>query len=55
MRNRELETYKGFFDRVETIIKDNKEVLNFHHENISACCRGKISQSNGFHWKYVEI
>lgn len=35
--------------------REIEEVLNFHHENISACCRGKISQSNGFHWKYVEM
>lgn len=26
MKNTELEMYKGFFDRVENIIKDNKEV-----------------------------
>lgn len=26
MRNTELEMYKDFFDRVENIIKDNKEV-----------------------------
>ena len=26
MKNTELEMYKGFFDRVEDIIKNNKEV-----------------------------
>lgn len=23
------------------------------HQNISAACRGKLKQANGFHWKYV--
>lgn len=35
-------------------IREAERITGFKHENIGACCRGKMKTSNGYIWKYAE-
>lgn len=35
-------------------VMDVQRELGIAHQNISACCKGKLKSAGGFIWKYVE-
>ena len=41
-------------DRVFDGVREAARELGLHHNNISAVCRGRLNQTGGYHWQYVE-
>lgn len=41
---------KKVFDSVNSAAT----ALNLHQPNISACCKGRLKTTGGYHWEYVE-
>ena len=45
---------KGNLIKEWNCTKDIERVLNIHHSNISACCKGRLKTSGGFVWRYAD-